>query len=58
MLVRNKWNGKTYTVVEVTTADFQGHDYQKVTLQRQDGTTFTIAKKEFNFSYISLDKVN
>ena len=50
MLVRNKWNGKTYTVVSEET--------DKITLKRQDGTTFTIAKKEYNFSYISLDKVN
>lgn len=50
MLVRNKWNGKTYSVVS------EAED--KITLKRQDGTTFTIAKKEFNFSYISLDKVN
>lgn len=50
MLVRNKWNGKTYTVVSEVE--------DKVTLKRADGTTFTILKKEFYFSYISLDKVN
>ena len=50
MLVRNKWNGKTYTVVTQTE--------DRVTLRRESGTTFTIAKKEFNFSYISLDKIN
>lgn len=50
MLVRNKWNSKTYTVVSQTE--------DRVTLKRENGTTFTIAKKEFNFSYISLDKVN
>lgn len=50
MLVRNKWNGKIYTVVTQT----EDH----VTLRRESGTTFTIAKKEFNFSYILLDKVN
>lgn len=50
MLVRNKWNGKTYSVVSQTE--------DKITLKRQDGTTFTIVKKEFNFSYILLDKVN
>ena len=50
MLVRNKWNGKIYTVVTQT----EDH----VILRRESGTTFTIAKKEFNFSYISLDKVN
>ena len=50
MLVRNKWSGKTYKVVLI--------QEDKVTLQRENGTTFTIAKKEYNFSYIPLDKVN
>lgn len=41
--VKNKWNGKLYTVLDTTDCD--------VVLQREDGTKFTIQKKEYFFSY-------
>lgn len=43
MLVRNKWNGKMYEVLEITD--------KNVTLQRVDGSQFTILKSEYFFSY-------
>lgn len=43
MLVRNKWNKKTYKVIEVKDG--------KVTLERSDGTQFTIAKAEYSLNY-------
>ena len=43
MLVRNKWNKKIYKVIEVKDG--------KVTLERKDGTQFTIAKAEYFFNY-------
>ena len=43
MTVKNKWNNKFYTLVEVTD--------HSVTLAREDGTQFTIAKSEYFFSY-------
>ena len=43
MLVRNKWNKKTYKVIEVKDG--------KVTLERPDGTRFTIAKAEYYANY-------
>ena len=43
MLVRNKWNGKMYEVLEITD--------KNVTLQRVDGSQFTIQKSEYFFSY-------
>ena len=43
MLVRNKWNGKVYDVLEITD--------KNVTLQRDDGSQFTIQKSEYFFSY-------
>lgn len=43
MLVRNKWNGGTYKVLEITD--------KNVTLQRVDGSQFTIQKSEYFFSY-------
>lgn len=43
MLVRNKWNGKDYKVVLV--------EDKNVTLQREDGSQFTIQKSEYFFSY-------
>lgn len=39
----NKWNKRTYVVLEVTD--------KTVTLQREDGTSFTIQKTEYVFSY-------
>ena len=52
LLVRNKWNGKTYKVLETTD--------KAVTLQREDGTKFTIQKSEYFFNYFEkrVDKVN
>ena len=44
MLVLNKWNKKTYKVIEVKDG--------KVTLERSDGTQFTIAKAEYFLNYI------
>lgn len=43
MLVRNKWNNKMYEVLEITD--------KNVTLQREDGSQFTIWKSEYFFSY-------
>ena len=43
MLVRNKWNGKMYEVMEITD--------KNVTLRREDGSQFTIQKSEYFFSY-------
>lgn len=43
MLVRNKWNGHDYKIIE--------DKGKEITLQREDGTQFTIAKSEFYFSY-------
>lgn len=43
MLVRNKWNGKDYKVVNIAE--------KEVTLERDDGTQLTIAKSEYFFSY-------
>lgn len=44
MLVRNKWNKKTYKVLEI-----KG---DKVTLEREDGSQFTIDGKEYVKNYI------
>ena len=41
--VQNKWNKKTYVVLEVTD--------KTVTLQREDGTQFKIQKAEYFFNY-------
>ena len=43
MLVRNKWNNKMYEALEITD--------KNVTLQREDGSQFTIQKSEYFFSY-------
>lgn len=45
MKVKNKWNGKTYTV-----KSFDGQA-DEVTLIREDGSEFTISQKEYKFSY-------
>ena len=52
MLVLNKWNKKTYKVIKMTDQD--------VTLERKDGSHFTIVKKEYFSNYFekSIDKVN
>lgn len=44
MLVLNKWNKKTYKVIEIKDG--------KVTLERSDGSRFTIVKAEYFFNYI------
>ena len=44
MLVRNKWNKKTYEVLEIKDG--------KVTLKRSDGSVFTIAEKEYVTNYL------
>lgn len=48
--VKNKWNGSTYKVLDSTD--------NTVTLEREDGTQFTINKKEYFFNYFekSIDK--
>ena len=43
MLVLNKWNGNFYKVILFT--------YNMVTLEREDGSQFTIQKAEYFFSY-------
>ena len=43
MLVRNKWNGRTYEVLETTD--------KEVTLERDDKSTFSIAKQDYFFNY-------
>ena len=43
MLVRNKWNKKTYKVIEIKDG--------KVTLEREDKTQFTIVKAEYYANY-------
>lgn len=43
MLVRNKWNGGTYKVIAFTD--------NMVTLEREDGSQFTIQKKEYFSNY-------
>ena len=42
--VKNRWNRKIYRVVEIND--------NKVTLERSDGTQFTIAKAEYFLNYI------
>lgn len=44
MTVKNKWNKKSYKVVEV--------QEKNVILERENGERFTISKSEFNFTYI------
>lgn len=44
MTVRNKWNKKTYEVLEIENG--------KVTLKREDGSVFTIVQKEYITNYI------
>ena len=43
MLVRNKWNNKKYLVLEITD--------KNATLQRDNGSQFTIQKSEYFLSY-------
>ncbi len=46
MIFRNKYNNKNYKVIEVKD--------NQVTLERNDGTRFTISKNEFSFYYTEL----
>ncbi len=46
MLVRNKWNRKSYVKVAETDSS--------VTLEREDKSQFTINKKEFYFNYFEI----
>ena len=46
MKVLNRWNRKWYTLLEVTG--------KEVTLQREDGTQFTIAKSELYANYANI----
>lgn len=43
MLVRNKWNGNFYKVILLID--------NMITLEREDGSQFTISKKEYYFNY-------
>ncbi len=44
MLIRNKWNKKTYVLVK--------EENGKVTLERPDGSQFTIVKAEYFLNYV------
>lgn len=46
MKVKNRWNNCFYTVILLTD--------KEVTLQREDGSKFTITKSEYSFNYIEL----
>lgn len=48
MLVINKWNRKKYRVLERTD--------RNVTLEREDGSRFTIVKSEYHSAYIEPEK--
>lgn len=43
MFVKNRWNGGTYEVWEITE--------KTVKLKREDGTIFEITKSEYQFNY-------
>lgn len=45
MKVKNKWNNRIYTVVSTNEAD------NTTTLERDDGSQFTIQTKELYFNY-------
>lgn len=46
MIIRNKWNGKEYKLIE--------SDYGTVTLERSDGTQFTIKRAEYYENYVEI----
>ena len=48
MTAINKWNGKVYTVFNMSV--------NTVKLQRPDGSEFEIQKSEFYFNYKVIDK--
>lgn len=43
MTVKNKWNGKTYEIWEMSE--------KNVKLKKEDGTIIEITRSEFNFNY-------
>lgn len=45
-MYRNKWNGRTYTLVRSTNGI--------VLLKRDDGSEFEISNSEFKFSYVEV----
>lgn len=48
MKVKNKWNSKLYTVISTSEAD------NTVTLERDDGSQFTIQTKELYSNYVEV----
>ena len=48
MKVKNKWNGKLYTVISTNEVD------NTTTLERDDGSQFTIQTKELYSNYIEV----
>ena len=44
LLVRNKWNRRIYKIISETDSE--------VTLEREDGTQFTISRKDFYLAYV------
>lgn len=46
MVVRNKWNGKEYKLIE--------SDNSSVTLERSDGTQFIIKRAEYYENYMEI----
>lgn len=48
MIVRNKWNGKFYTLIQ--------DKGSSVILQRSDGSEFEISKSEFRANYMEINK--
>ena len=45
MIIKNKWNGRLYTVISINEPD------NTVTLERDDGSQFTIQAKEAYANY-------
>ena len=46
MIIRNKWNGKLYTLIQ--------DKGSSVILQRSDGSEFEISKSEFKANYMEI----
>lgn len=47
MVVKNRWNGKEYKLIEL--------DNNSVTLERSDGTRFTIKRVEYYENYYEVN---
>ena len=47
MVVKNRWNGKEYKLIE--------SDNNSVTLERSDGTQFTIKRVEYYENYMEIN---